>query len=459
MYQILELLSLDDLCLCSRTCKHFQTLCENHFNRKYPNVASKNVEIVITPNGKLLVSKNQKHVKYFQNFIKNLIISAWDFSQKYNKELILSTVVNFVKAKCSPNLRRICIDGDFELAPLCMEIAIFLRNVEIVQFKDREKRGQDEATFLKNCPNLTKLILSDGVHVVNVDEILQQKYHQLTHFYYVNGSAKNLNAEKLKTFFQMNNKIQYVALKFDFADDDRSLKCIQTLDNAVNLEHLFLSIGGLLAMNFNNISDNLKVLCERDRFKSLEIECFSRQAVVALELHSDQLANLKQLTKIHLSFLRLSDMIPALLSMIHLKIVVMDSLYPEYNLSEWSNFDELIGVVDTTNNMALPQVEEVHFGDIDGEKELLAFVMLFVRHWTNLNKILVPESNHFNTKFDIIELNRARIKLENACELTVFTSHNDNETNLDHKLVKLKFVQFESVCDRPFEGWRVASEQ
>lgn len=34
---------------------------------------------------------------------------------------------------------------------------------------------------------------------------------------------------------------------------------------------------------------------------------------------------------------------------------------------------------------------------------------------------------------------KAKRKLKNACELTLFTDYKDNATNLEHKLVKKKF--------------------
>lgn len=307
----MEWLSIDDLCSCSRTCKRLQELCENHFRRKYPNEATKELKIgfKLKSDRKLHISPFHSYVKCFHNFNQNVKIYVWivDKEKLRDKRLECSLVENFVKTKCDENLKKICISNDFKLVPFCKEIENFLRNVEVVRFIDRSEKGQDEATFLKYCPNVTKLILSSYLHVENVDAILQQKYHQLTHFGFLGGFVESLNADKLESFFQMNERIQCVELKFRFylnrCHIRDVLKCIHTLDYVSNLEHLHLSIDEPLTKGFGDICCYLNVLCNRDNFKSLEIELFGEEGADALKLHAKQLANVKKLTKLHLTFM------------------------------------------------------------------------------------------------------------------------------------------------------------
>lgn len=91
------------------------------------------------------------------------------------------------------------------------------------------------------------------------------------------------------------------------------------------------------------------------------------------------------------------------------------------------------------------QLEEVQ---IKNTYEVLAEYALFhVRNFKYLKRIRCArfdgkvDSTH--SIFETTELNRAREKLENACELTIFTNCEGNATNLDHKLVKLNVVKFE----------------
>lgn len=452
---------MKDLCLFSRTCKRFQALCENHFRRKYSREATQEMQIKIENNSTLCLS--QSYIRYFYSFIKNVKICALE-NFRHKKDLKLYRVTNFVKTRCDQNLRKIWIEGDMALVPFCEEIEKFLRNVEVVQFSYRNEKGRDEATFLKYCPNITKLILDYEIDAENVEAILEQKFQQLTHFYFMDTDVRFLNTKKLQPFFENNDSIRCVALKFNLLNyeiaKDHVLECIKAVHHVIHLKNLLLSINRKLVKHFDSIYGCLKVLCERDNFKSLEIEFSGKQGADALTSHANQLANLKQLTKLYLTHIRLTDVIPALHSFINLKTIVLRYLRFETDWLQSSYFDQLIDRVDGTRNMTLPRIEEVHIEEINNDRQLSIYVMQFVRHWINLKRILVPRSIYDDTKFDIAELNRAREKLKNACELTIYTNHRGNATNLDHELLKLKFVEFERGSDAyPFQDYTMTTKQ
>lgn len=444
---------LDDLCRCSRTCKRLQVLCGNHFLQKYSEKRTEEVRIRIEHDGNLCVDPVKQYVQCFDNFIKNLNICVWA-----NKKSIQSHIENFVQTKCDQSLQRICISGDLQLVPLCKKLEISLRSVEAVEFVDRIKSGKDETIFLKYCPNITKLNLSHRIHEKNVEAILKKKFHLLTHFYCMLGKTKNLKPKQWKKFFQVNDKIQCVAWGFNIydnknGDEDRTVECIKTLNYALRLDHLLLSIGPPLTKRFDVIFEYLNVLCARDNFKSLELKLKREPGASALQLHANQLANWKQLTKIHLGFIRLSDVIPTLRSLIHVRIIVFEYLWHEDNWERLLHFD---GLDNSAQNMALPQVEEVHIDYINNYETLSNCVTLFACHWMNLKRLVVPVSSKCrDVKFDVAALNSTREKLENACELTIFTNQEGNATNLDHKFVKLKFVEFKYDCVCPFQRYYI----
>lgn len=172
-----------------------------------------------------------------------------------------------------------------------------------------------------------------------------------------------------------------------------------------------------------------------------------------LKSHANQLADLKQLSRIHLADIRLINIIPALRSLVHLKTIVLHSFTLEYDLiHSLSDFDDITALV------AVPQVEEVQFEYVFDTM----CITLLVTHWMNLKRILVSTNrdDNYSPKFNIAMLNRARRKLKNACELTIFTNCEGNSTNLDHELVKLKFVEFEYDCDaHPFQRYCMPSNQ
>lgn len=119
------------------------------------------------------------------------------------------------------------------------------------------------------------------------------------------------------------------------------------------------------------------------------------------------------------------------------------------------NFDEMIDAVDAAQNFSIPQVEEILIDYMKNERAVLNLLMLFARHFVNLKRVIVPNPyHHSGVKFDVSELNRAREKLENACELTIFSDYDGNPTSLNLKLIKSKFVQFTYGDDlNPFQKW------
>lgn len=459
IHQILDLVSLADLCRCSRTSKRLQALCEIHFRRRYSKESFDEVEIEIDGNGKLKVYPMKDYVKCFNKFMKNVTIIGNNF--EHNKEWNVSRTANFLQSKCDQKLHKIRLIGDLELVLLSKEIENILHDVKVVEFENRAERGQDDVTFLKCCSNLTKLILRFGLHDKNFDAIVQQKYQQLTHFFHVDCNTMNVNPENLKNFFQMHGNLCGVALTLDFEGkkkkfaDDHVIQCIRTLDCVVNLEYLYLSIG---MPCFDDIYCQLNILCERDTFKRLEIEFVRKIGTEMIKSHVNQLATWKQLTKIGLRYLRFSDTIPALRSLVHLKVIVLDRLWAEDWDEMWCDFDELIEIMDGTSDMNVPQVEKVIIKNIEGSRRIIAYVMMLVRHWTNLKRIILPPA--CKIKFNVLNLNQAREKLENACQLTIFTDNGRNATNLDHTLVKLKVVKFEADNEScSYQDWLVPSGQ
>lgn len=113
----------------------------------------------------------------------------------------------------------------------------------------------------------------------------------------------------------------------------------------------------------------------------------------------------------------------------------IDAILPEHN---WIDID--------AHEITLPQIEEVLI--FPNNKVSLSFVVMqLVGHWISLKRILVPAAYDVEIAFPIADFNRARERLENACALTIYTNNKDSATNLDHKFVKLKFVEMKVDLD------------
>lgn len=454
----------------SQTCTRLQALCDNHFRRKYPNEGTNEVEMEVEDNEIIYRGRND-YIKYFFYFIQNVKIYASESKCTFNQNNEWAQrMADFFEFKCSRKLHRICVKGYMELLPWCKEIEHFLCNVEIVECIDDSRRGQDMLTFLKFCPNVKKLILNGCIHVENVDAVLGQKYEQLTHFSYINGGQMHFNPEQLKIFFETNHKVQCVALKCVDRNDDlnlvtsRNVNYFQTMATyATNLKHLFLTIGGTITKCFDSVCSQLNILCERDNFQSLVMRFDYDYGANTLQLYSNRMANWKQLTKVYLMRIRLIDVIPALRSLVHLKILVLteDGWFMVPDTNHMDNFDKIIDTSVGTQNFALPQVEEVLIDCMKNSLSISNLLMLFTRHWSSLKRVLVP-SNGCDVQFDVAGLIRARKKLESACDVTIFTNHDGNSTNLQHDLIKLKIVEFNRINvfddSRLFQRWFMVPE-
>ncbi|KAG4077886.1 hypothetical protein HA402_013820 [Bradysia odoriphaga] len=367
-----------------------------------------------------------------------MTISSWNFVQ--NKNLKLMNLTNFMLKKCEEKLRKICIIGDMELDLFGQQIGSILLNVQTVEFRNR-RGAVDEAQFLARLPNLKKLILGSEINSENVDEILQQRYHRLTQFYYLYDNGINLNAEKLKVFFRNNDKINSIEWKFRMIDDlsrQHFVKCLQTVGYAEHLTHFRLCFSNQLSKykqkEFADICNQLNLLCKRDTFKFLEMT-FIESACYDNDDDDDDdtstalsrmkcFAEWKQLSKIHLQRFEIITTMPVISEFVHLKSIVFNSCY-------LINGNEVIDDRATMSQISEVVMKNVHFYDVT------KLCKPFVRHWKNLRTIFVPVAN-YGSKLDIAKLNRAREKLNDACELTIFTNHKSLPTNLEHAMVKLQ---------------------
>lgn len=421
--QILEWLPLEDLCSCSWTCKRLQVVCENHFRRKYPHKHS--VRINIISDGRLQISPSENYVKYFQNFVKNLEIVGTD-NEHHNKILAQSSVISFVKRKCDHNLHKISIRGSIDPVPLFKEIEDVIRNVKCVTIGRLHEEDADK-----------------------IDAILQQNYHQLTHLHLDLESADNLNPGKLQNFFQQNDNIQLVAWNFQTGSLSQTF-CIGTLNYGLNLHRLLLPINAEWIKYFDLIFSQVNVLCDRKQFKSLELKVSDEAGANVLKTHSNRLANWKQFTKIIVSDIKLSEVIPTLRPLVYLKCVVFFRM--KYESNRGLSFNEMNG--------GLPQIEKVQIESIHRHSHLFAIVTLLLRYWINLKSILLPDSENFDLRFSMRRLHDLRTHNTNSSEVTIFTNREQSADatsdwspeSYDSSLVKLKVVEFESDCDAcPFE--------
>lgn len=433
IYKILEWLPIDDLCTFNRTCTRIRGLCDDYFHQKLSKLLNKEVIVRFDET----TVECEMYVKCFNNFIKNLRIDCCG-------NVDFNVVVNFIKTKCDPNVRKLGIRNFKVLAPNYKEIASFLQSAETVEFYNLAGSGRNQSALLKYCPNLTTISMrgyDTDSKVTNFifDDIFEEKYPKLQHLHLLKVRPEYL--KKLKSFLREHNSIKCMEwISFFDSDIYGQLQCIKAVvDLALNLEHLYLKVD---ENDFETICRYLEVICARDNFKSLYLqfrnEFCDPTTTNLLKSNASQLASFKQLTKISIKSwgLRLTDLIKALGRYVHLKSIEL-IWYDCVEMIMWPLKE--IPPIDT-----LPQIEEFTIIGRSSKEETLMFLMQFARYWVNLKKVTVY-FEHYDVKqlIHVAELNEARMKLENPCELTIFTNAKGNETNLNHELVKLKCVELE----------------
>ncbi|KAG4073554.1 hypothetical protein HA402_000778 [Bradysia odoriphaga] len=297
------------------------------------------------------------------------------------------------------------------------------------------------AKLLKYCPNLTKISLFTETPLeINTDEIFEQKYPKLRHIHWLKARPSDLKTEKLRQFLQENDQIQCMEWSFRFMDEadiDMLFPVIRTIvDCAPHLQHLYLKVSVSFhywdTVRFSVFCDYLKILCGRNNFKSLYLnfrDDFTLSVPELFTSHADSLAGFKQLTQIqiHIFHLPFRSLMQSLLPYVHLRSLI---------LRQPPTLDN------STETITLPQIEEIFINDWTREDRMV--LMQFVRYWVNLKKIIIHDTDSCcETVSEVAELNLERTKLKDACELTIYTDTKGTTTNLDHKLVKLKYVKFE----------------
>lgn len=297
--KIFEWLELDDICSISDTCKRLKVLSSDYFQRKHKKKLLPGMSIIAL-NGKIEVLPNERCVRSFSRCFDNVIVKD-DFRSNLNIEKLSL----FIRENCNENLSSLQFQSMFLNHSIGESIKSVLMNVETLSFSACELEGTYHK-ILKHCKNLTYLTVVD-TYGNKIDQLLLKTYPKLEHFncrYY----GRVLMTTNLKIFLQHHLNLKRLTWCFharirETTFSDKTLECIEMIvENGKNIEELFLSFDG--TYNLASICDKLKVLCERQHFKRLELDFrFTTLGYNVGEMmieHGDQLTMLKKLEGLHL---------------------------------------------------------------------------------------------------------------------------------------------------------------
>lgn len=247
-------LQLDDLCSFSLTCKRVHKVANRHFYRQYK---SHHMEIVNTLAGPQHRKTEELYVKCFKSNIRNIRITS-DYVN-----LSLTSLLTFIRINCCEHLRSLefntidlrRIDGS------CIRGQ--LANLETVSFVNCWQFDIHKG-FLRHCGRLKHLVVKQEMETETNCGWMLHVYPNLETLVYSDRTRLDVT-EPMLSFFQLNPHIKRLA-----CSDFRILRCITNLDITLDCLHYLDSAEELGSVT--EFLDVLKILCDEKCVHRLRLE-------------------------------------------------------------------------------------------------------------------------------------------------------------------------------------------
>lgn len=386
--EIFRLLSMDDLCAVSRTCKRLNQLAGKDYQRRYPDkemdISDKTLRS-FEKNGKVL-SHEKNHEKCFLRFIRNIHIktsSQIDTFTVYMQHHINHCPKEIEFVKCEIN------------APLANAIKPALENLENVSFA---KCTGDVEEVLKHCKNF-KYLEIDGK-----DQQLPLNVYPKLEFvhFHINGPQI---IEKLDAFFKVNQKIkQFICTFANQLPESIIIRCVEVATaNFEQFEDLYFEFKSSKSFDFALINKNLNILREGKRLKQLELEKSGKMENVDLAMFTGLYGNTKAVSGSTATFDKLRN---------------LEMSYCDFNEKKAADLAERL-----PNLEALYLQQAVHL-DLNRAVEKITPLVQHAKKLKciGIQDVIFIEMNDDDLKKNGNFLNEERTKLEGACKLTVCVS-------------------------------------
>lgn len=434
IYKIFEWLELDDICSISETCKKLKMLSSDYFRRKYNDKLLNGMRIVAVK-GKIEFQPNERCVRSFSRCFDTVIVNVVS-KELRNIDIGRFDLPLFIREHCNEYLSSIKFQSMFLYHSFGDSIKSVLENVETVKFSACDLEGSYHQ-ILRHCRNVKYLTVGEN-YGNKIDELLLETYPKLEHFnciYY----GRVLMTNNLKIFLRQHPNLKRLSWCFharirETTTFDKTLECIEVIvENGKYLEELFLSFDGIY--NFTSISDKLKVICDREHFKRLDLDF--RYTTLGYKLtpmiieHGEQLSTLKSLLGLYLCHFAEYGyyFLPTLSVMKDLRILQLDCVASMKRLND-IRFDGMSNLV------------ELHIGTLVDVK----FVQKIICQVKNLKIVTILRCNSFFSKLNVPMLNVERKKLcDNPLVIYVDLKANKNKNfeNVDQDLITVEFLDYE----------------
>lgn len=432
VFEILKRLPTNYLYTIAETCARLYDLSAIQYRYKHQNKF-----VCLTMNGdKVEMLPDEHDVKIFGRKFLNMFI--YGYGRNYNLD---TDLLQFIQLNCSPNWQIL----RFENAMLDeLQLKLVKNMMHRVETLVIHKCGMLDDFYdglLSECHRLKRLILSDSHPIISDDsKWLEMKYPFLESIEICSITIVGFQREQWTKFFQQNPQIKSFSCDHWYSTDvtDRPVSVI--VKHAPNLTKLYLSMRGI--GHLNGTYYDLSVLCQREKFQSLDLQFNGTAGIQYLTRHSKMLAKMKKLHTLHLTANYINTFssnnnanngTPMLFNKETATMLTpLQSIKRIHFVNVFFNTDFA-----ETISTSLPNLEEIHCNRINDFTP-------FIRNASKLTKIYIPsiEIGALNLGWGLHWLNDERAKIPFASPITIFVkktaTENAEQTIITSGIITIK---------------------
>lgn len=417
-YKLFKWLPLDDLCQLSKTCIRLQQLTGTYYQSKCP---SNWLTVTNATSDGIVLSPNKNYVKCFSKFIQNLSI---DYLRSDHDVLAA-----FLQNHCNSRPKTVQFKCTYLPETFGDKIKTILGNAETIAFRNCLV---DSGKIVDLCGNIKNLFVVENLlndQYEQVEELFDGRKYALPLEHFHCHYAGYPDMDRFGAFLE-NNKVKSVTWFFYRRHWNIIHACIETIiEYAADLEELFISIEGQ-NFNFTEICRKLKMLCDRESFKRLEIQFIGEEVERKLMSQGDAMASLKSLVGLHFcGFRNFQNVVPFVKQITNLKIL---------QFKKDSDVEDVIFPLPNQSLYVLPNLEQLH---LIGLSKNFNYIHAYVLNSPKLKTVVVKDCAF--TDFYLNELNAGRKEQPFACDTTIYTEQYNIATDFSRDLVNIKRVNFE----------------
>lgn len=388
--EIFDWLTLSDVAALNLTCKKFQLLSAEYFERKYQTKVAKLVQN--NDIGDILYRSADPLVQQFTPNIRSLVM------------LPNERVLSFLQSQNTKDLVSIAFyDGEINESD-GRNLAELLRNVEIIEIQYTWIDTQLHECVLQYCRQIKQLVIKYGLGECKNAGIEYQwtlmKYPTLEHFHWSTASLPT----NLDVFFRQNPNVR----SFHCGAYTTSDTLEYLIKTGISVNELHLELITELCEDEREglavIRSQLNVLYGRRQFKSCML-----QFVFCSQMLDREWASVKYLHGAYVDFPGQAGSTKALAALVSLRVLVLG-----------------VKTILSRGKANILSTHLVNLEEIYAQTNSVHAITPFLKNCPKLSKIYIYQTgskNEFNAiiyTHHISSLNADRSKLTDACKTTVY---------------------------------------